>query len=288
MLMPIAAPQRTLTVTPLTGALGAEIRGVDLGNLDAATFAQIRALFLEHLVIYFPDQTITDEQHLAFSERFGPHQFLPQIRIDERLPQLQIVKREATAQELYVTGENWHADSTFMEAPPLGVVMRAVAVPEVGGDTLFANMYQAYETLSPKLQELLGTLKAVHTGSHIFGSKAPRIDRYDVPRDVDMEAADKETVHPVVRTHPETGRKCLFVQRTYIRRFDGMTEAESKPLLDFLIEHATHPRFQCRVRWHDGQVLIWDNRCTLHRALMDYYGHSRHLVRTTVAGDEPR
>ena len=286
--MSIEAPHRPLTVTRLTGALGAEIRGVDLANLDDATFAEIKALFLEHLVIYFPDQRLTPEEHLAFSARFGPHQPLPQIRVDETFADLQIVKREASAQELYVTGENWHADSTFMETPPLGVVMRAVDVPDVGGDTLFANMYQAYETLSPKLQQILENLHAVHTGSHIFGSKAPRLDRYDVPKDVDLDAADKETIHPVVRTHPETGRKCLFIQKTYIRRFDGMTEAESKPLLDYLIEHATHPRFQCRVRWHDGHVLIWDNRCTLHRALNDYYGKSRFLVRTTIAGDRPR
>jgi alpha-ketoglutarate-dependent taurine dioxygenase len=286
--MSIATTRRSLTVTPLTGALGAEIRGADLGALDDETFAEILALFHEHLVVYFPDQDLTTEQHLAFSRRFGPFQFLPQIRIDDTYPDLQIVKREASAQELYVTGENWHADSTFMETPPLGVVMRAIAVPDVGGDTLFANMYQAFETLSPKMQEICENLNAVHTGSHIFGSKAPRVDRYDVPKDVDMEAADRETVHPVVRTHPATGRKCLFVQKTYIRHFEGMSEAESKPLLDFLIDHATHPHFQCRVRWHNGQVLIWDNRCTMHRALNDYYGKSRFLVRTTIAGDRPR
>ena len=267
-LLKTAPTYQRLTVAPLTGALGAEIGGVDLAKpIDAATHAEILAAFHEHQVIYFPDQKLSHEQHLAFCRLFGDTIIrLPQVHCLDECPDLQIVRREATETDTYVVGENWHADSTFLDRPPLGIVMRAIEVPDHGGDTAFASMYRAYEALSPRMQALLGGLKAVHSGTWVFGSASKK--RYSNP-DVDLAVGDREIVHPVVRTHPATGRKSLFINKVYVRRFEGMTEDESRPILQFLYDHIARPEFGCRVRWRNDQILIWDNRCTMHRAIAD-------------------
>jgi alpha-ketoglutarate-dependent taurine dioxygenase len=284
--VPAASP---ITIHPLAGALGAEIRGVDLTRpLDDATRQAILDAFRDHVVIYFPDQALTPEQHLALSLVFGPHQPIPHIYSVEGFPELQIVRREAEERDTYVTGGNWHTDSTYLDAPPAAVVMRAVEVPEFGGDTLFASMYAAYEGLSDGMKSLLGGLRAVHSATRIFGSESKKREKgYAIPQ-MDPALGDREVVHPVVCTHARSGRKHLFVNRVYTRRFEGMTEHESAPLLQFLYEQCARPEFTCRVRWKKNQVLVWDNLASMHRAIGDYAGKYRYLQRTTAGGPAPR
>jgi alpha-ketoglutarate-dependent taurine dioxygenase len=278
-----------IKVAPLTGAIGAEIRGVDLSRpLDGETREEILAAFHDYLVIYFPDQPLDNPQHQNFAHLFGTDLIkIPQLTSLEDAPYVQIVARDAAETETYVVGGNWHTDSTWMEKPPLCVVMRAVEVPDYGGDTAFSNMYLAYEMLSPKLKDILSQLNGVHSASFLFGSAyLQRKKRYNRTF-VDEELGDRETIHPVVCTHPGSGRKYLFVNRIFVKRFEGMTELESKPLLEFLFEHADRPEFSCRVRWRKNQVLIWDNRCTHHKAIADYPGMARYMLRVTVEGGRP-
>ena len=287
-----ATPYQRIEVRPLTGVIGAEIHGVDLSQpLDDATFAEIRQAFDEYLVVYFPGQDISHEQHAAFSRRFGSHMRLPQLHSVEGIEDVQMIRREAEATGR-VVGENWHTDSTWMECPPAAVIMRAVDVPAFGGDTGFMSMVAAYEALSPKMQEVLGKLNAVHSATRVFGSAyhgggGKKFDASSARQDIDPSLGDRENVHPVVCTHPRTGRKFLYINRVYVQRIDGMTEAESKPLLDFVYEHTSRFEFTCRVRWRNNQLLIWDNRASMHKAISDYPGKFRYLVRTTVAGDRP-
>lgn len=280
---------RRIAVAPLTGVIGAEITGVDLsGPLDAETQREILRAFHDHLVVYFPDQkALTPEQHVAFAGIFGPIMRILHIRHIEGHPDVQIISREANESGTYVIGENWHTDSTYLEKPPLAVVMRGVELPPVGGDTAFANLYLAYETLSPKMREVLAGLKAVHSATRIFGSESKKREkRYDLP-DMDIALGDREMIHPVIHVHPRTGRRVVFVNRTFTRRFEGMTEDESRPLLEFLYNHCSRFEYTCRVRWRPNQLLVWDNRATWHKAIFDYPGHRRYMERVTVGGERP-
>lgn len=289
MFEPVQSQQtfRRIAVEPLTGALGAEIREVDLSRpLDEETKREIFAAFRDYLVIYFPDQPISYEAHLAFARHFGPVIALPQIFPVPECPELQMIKREADAKGR-VVGETWHTDSTFLERPPYCVVMRAVEVPPSGGDTAFSNLYLAYDALSPKMQELLSGLRAVHSAAHLFGSKQdPNLNRSFKFPEIKTDG-DREITHPVICTHPVSGRKFIYVNNVFVRRFDGMTEEESAPLLQFLFAHCAKVDFTCRVRWHKDQLLMWDNRATYHRAIADYDGCARHMVRATVEGPRP-
>lgn len=280
-----------IEVHPLTGVLGAAITGVDLRQpLDDELWSQIHQAFLQHQVIYFPDQALTPEQHIAFSRRFGPVEPVPLLKPVDGYPELQMIRREAT-ETGRVIGENWHTDSTFLERPPAAVVMRAVEVPPFGGDTGFLSMYTAYETLSPAMRDMIDSLGVVHSATRIFGSLYQAQNRRFAStsaRAMSVEDGDREVVHPLVVTHPGTGRKLLYVNQVYAQRIDGMTEAESVPLLKFLYEHASRFDFTCRVRWKNNQVLIWDNLCTMHRAVPDYAGQLRYLTRTTIGGERPR
>ena len=278
-------PYQNLTVKPLAGALGAEIGGVDLSNpLDEATRNEILQAFYEYLVIYFYDQDITPEQHIEFAKLFGELQRIKHMMSEEGYPDLQPVRR-LPDEKTKVVGVSWHNDSTYMETPPATVAMRAINVPEAGGDTLFANLYLAYETLSPKLRDMLCGLKAVHSATRLFGKGADQ-SRFNMNK-MDPEEGDREVLHPVIRTHPVTGRKCLFVNSTYTRRFEGMTEEESQPLLTYLYQHASRPEFTCRVRWRNNMMLLWDNRCVYHHAVPDYQGQYRYLQRVTTGGEIP-
>jgi alpha-ketoglutarate-dependent taurine dioxygenase len=278
---------RTIDVQPLTGALGAEIRGLDLAeSLDRETQREILEAFREHLVVYFPDQPISNERHVEFARLFGDVITLPQIFSLPECPQLQIVKRDAEARGA-VVGGGWHTDSTFLERPPAAVMMRAMEVPAYGGDTAFSNMYLAYEALSPRLKELLDGLRAVHSGARVFGSRQAKIQKSFKLPEGKMEEGDREIVHPVVCTHPTSGRKHLFVNATFTQRFEGMTEEESAPLLQYLYQHCGRMAFTCRVRWRKNQLLIWDNRATHHHAIADYDGSFRYLLRATVEGPRP-
>ena len=276
---------RHIQVSPLCGALGAEISGVDLaaGPSDAV-LADIRKALNDYLVIFFRDQDLTPDQQKDFGRRFGTLNIHP---IYEPLPGhpeiLQVVKE---ADALNNIGDTWHSDATFLPEPPMGSILYAREVPPFGGDTLFANLYLAYEMLTDGMRRMLSTMNAVHSDAFLTKVNTER----NATRSTKLREgaiAAKETVHPVVRTHPETGRKGLFINEPFTERFDGMSIAESRPILDFLLAHIKRPEFTCRFRWQVGSVAFWDNRCTHHYALNDYHGYRREMHRVTVNGDRP-
>ena len=272
-----------IAVNPIAGACGAEIDGVDLSQpMDDGTFQTVERALLDHQVIFFRNQTLTPEQQKAFGRRFGELRVSDQYQPINGHPEiLEIVKEpDATG----IVGNLWHCDESFMERPALGSILYMIECPDYGGDTMFANQYAAYEALSPSMQEMLSSLRAVYSDGTLGQRNKGRSMK--VHRDADKRPS-YETVHPVVRTHPQTGRKCLFVHRPYTIRFDGMTEAESAPLLEYLYAHASRPEFTCRFRWDVGSVAFWDNRCAQHYALNDYTGIRRYGHRITIIGDVP-
>lgn len=277
----------TIQATPIAGALGAEITGVSLADdLSDETIAAIRAALLEHLVVFFRDQELTPEKQIAFARRFGAleeHDFVKGLPDH---PEIIRVLREADETSMNFGGA-WHSDVTHQERPAMGSVLYALDVPAHGGDTLFANQYLAYETLSPGLRRMLDGLTAIHTARGPFGPDGRSTTNWRNMQVETNEKALEEMEHPVVRTHPETGRKCLFVNRTFTVRFKDMTERESQPLLEFLFEHASQESFTCRFHWTPGAIAFWDNRAVLHYALNDYSGHRREMHRVAISGDRP-
>lgn len=276
-----------MTLLPLAGAIGAEIAGVDLSRpLDNVRWAAVHQAFLDHQVIFFRDQTLTPDQLKAFARRFGELDIHPQYKpIDGHPEVLEFLKDVDATKNV---GGIWHSDVTFYERPALGSMLYALEIPVFGGDTMFANQYLAYETLSDGLKRLLGGLKAVHSDG--FQSSPEAQAAYNEKSSTKLynpTTEPTENVHPVVRTHPETGRKALYVNPVFTVRFDGMTAEESKPLLDHLCRHAVRPEFTCRFRWSQGAVAMWDNRCTQHFAINDYNGHRRRMHRVTVRGERP-
>ena len=258
-----------LDVRPLSGATGAEIFGVDLAReLDADTVAAIRKAWLDHLVIFFRDQDLPPARLLALAQRFGQPIEYPFVKGIDGFPEITpVIKQE---HERVNFGGLWHSDTTYLEKPPMGTMLVAREVPPYGGDTLFANMYLAYETLSPGLRQLLDGLVAVNSSAKADTTKT----REDRMRDGANPAARKEYVseHPVVRTHPETGRKALYINGGHTVRFKGMTEEESAPLLNYLFAHQARPELTCRFRWEVGSLAFWDNRCAQHNPINDYHG----------------
>lgn len=272
-----------IDVHPISGALGAEIRGVDLSkDISDEVVVQIREAWLEHLVIFFRDQDITPAQQVAIAQRFGEPVEYPFVQGLPGFPVITpIVKLE---HEKVNFGGLWHTDTTYQERPPMATMLYAREVPEYGGDTLFANCYLAYETLSDGLKATLEPLVGVNSSAK---------DREVDTRAIRVAEAPKENAkvpriaeHPVVRVHPETGRKSLFVSLAHTTHFKGWSEAESRPLLSYLFEHQTHPEFTCRFRWHPGSIALWDNRCALHNPINDYQGRKRVLHRITFAGQK--
>ncbi|MFM9885010.1 MAG: TauD/TfdA dioxygenase family protein [Burkholderiales bacterium] len=275
----------TLTVQRIAGALGAEISGVDLREpIDDALMASIRAIWLEHLVIFFRDQALTTGQFLAFAKRIGQVIEYPFVKGLPDFPEvIPVVKLE---HERVNFGGLWHSDTTYLDMPPMASMLIALEVPPFGGDTLFANMYAAFEALSPGMQAMLQTLKGVSSSAKADASRT-REDR--IKTDARAEARkDYVAEHPVVRTHPESGRKALYVNVGHTIRFQGMTEEESAPLLQFLFQHQVRPEFTCRFSWRPGSIALWDNRCTQHNPVNDYHGYRRIMHRVTMAGDRPR
>ena len=278
------APLERIQVTPVSPAVGAEIAGVDISQtLDDQTVAEIRAALLEHLVVFFRGQILTPESLLAFARRFGTLSRYPFVKgMDDYPDVVEVVKRE---DEIHNFGGIWHSDTTYLDCPPLGSVLYAVEIPPVGGDTLFANMYLAYETLSDGMKEFLDGLKAVNSAQKADAAVGRLKRASERPGGEDPSAV--EAVHPIVRTHPETGRKALFVNRGHTVKIDGFTEEESRPILEYLYAHQTRPEFTCRFRWTPGAVAFWDNRPAQHNAINDYQGHRRVMHRVTLAGDRP-
>jgi alpha-ketoglutarate-dependent taurine dioxygenase len=281
-----ASEYEILQIRPLTGALGAEIGGIDLSQpLTATARDEITRALNDHLVIYFYDQVgFSRERHLEFARMFGPLQKIPHIFSVDGYPDVQMVRREPGESRRYV-GEGFHIDSTFLQTPPTTVTMHCLEAPEVGGDTAFANLQLAYETLSPAMQKFVGTLRAVHSAARLFGSKA-RDPGNVMMKDMAVEEGDIQVVHPVVRTHPGSGRKGLFVHAAYTQRLEGFEEDESRAILQFLYNHASRIEYTCRVRWHKNMVLVWDNRCTYHSAIGDYDA-LRYIERVTTGGEIP-
>jgi taurine dioxygenase len=271
-----------MNVLPIAGALGAEIAGVDLAQPPGAgAIAEIRRALLEHLVIFFRGQKLTPQQQLGFARAFGEPVGYPQLKGLPECPFITpVVKLE---HERVNFGGVWHSDTTYLERPPMGSMLYALEVPPQGGDTLFANQYLAYETLSAGLKRTLGGLVGVNTSTKAAASKT---------REERMRASGEELKvligeHPVVRTHPETGRKALYVNVGHTTGFSGWSEEESRPLLEFLFAHQVRPEFTCRFRWQPGSLAFWDNRCTQHNPVNDYHGYRRVMHRVTLAGDVP-
>ncbi len=276
---------RTIEVRPIAGSLGAEIAGVDLArDLDGETVAEIRRAWLEHLVVFFREQHLDPRELMAFARRFGQPVEYPFVKGLAGYPEVIEVKK--LEHERTNFGGIWHSDTTYLERPPMASLLLAREIPPYGGDTEFANQYAALEALSPKLQAVLGGLRAVNSSAKADVTRT-REDR--LRTDGRSDARDHyEAEHPVVRTHPETGRKALFVNVAHTVRFAGMTEAESAPLLDFLFRHQVRSEFTCRFRWTVGALALWDNRCAQHNPVNDYHGFRRVMHRVTLAGDTPR
>jgi len=274
----------SLEIRPISGAIGAEIGGIDLAEeLDADTIVAIRRAWLDHLVIFFRGQQLTPRQFLGFARRFGQVIEYPFIKGIDGFPEITpVIKLE---DERVNFGGLWHSDTAYLDRPPMGTMLIAREVPPVGGDTLFANMYLAYETLSCGMRRLLDGLVAVNSSAKADVTKT----REDRIRDGARADAKSEYMaeHPVVRTHPETGRRALYVNGGHTIRFKDMTEEESAPLLQYLFAHQQRPEFTCRFRWEIGSLAFWDNRCAQHNPINDYHGYRRVMHRVTLAGDKP-
>ncbi len=265
------------------GALGAEIQGVDLSRpLPNETFREIKQAWLDHLVVFFRKQELTAGQFMLFAEQFGVPVEYPMIEGIEGFPKIIEVKK--LEHERVPFGGIWHTDTAYLERPPMASMLLAREVPPVGGDTLFANMYLAFESLSPALQALLSSLKAVNSSTKADASRT----REDALKAAGKEIRNYEAVHPVVRTHPETGRKALYVNSGHTVRIAGWTDEESAGLLKYLYEVQTRPEFTCRFAWQPGSIALWDNRCAQHNPVNDYHGYRRVMHRITLAGDAPR
>lgn len=275
-----------LTIRPLTTALGAEVVGVDLAREDdPEVYAEIRQALLDHLVIFFRDQTLTPERHKEITRRFGEIVIHRSYKGLDGHPEIMPVVKEKTDKDNI--GSTWHSDMSFLEEPPLGSILYAREIPPYGGDTLFANQYLAYETLSPGMRAMLDGMRAVHSDGFLIARARERNATRSTQLREDKQGTITSAVHPVVRTHDETGRKALYVNYPFTEHFEGMTREESLPLLEFLYDHAVRPEFTCRFRWQIGSVAFWDNRSCQHNALNDYHGYRREMHRTTIAGPRP-
>jgi taurine dioxygenase len=264
---------------PVAGALGAEVSGVDLARpLDDVAQKEIHDAWMRHQVLFFRDQQLSLDEHKEFGRRFGELHVHPVLQPLAAQGHPEIVVLESDAKRPYVA-EAWHSDVTFERRPPLGSILRAVVVPDAGGDTMWSSMYAAYEALSDSMQRLLGELRAHHDGG--------RFQRIATDEQKRRLAEDGATTHPVVRTHPVTGRKGIFVNSAFTRRIEGVKPRESQALLAFLFDHVGSPEFTCRLRWRPGTIAMWDNRCTQHRVVSDNLKAHRRMERVTLCGDEP-
>jgi taurine dioxygenase len=272
--------ETALRIEPQNPVIGARVAGVDLSEpLSAATVKEIHTAWLQHQVLFFRDQEISLEQHEAFGRLWGELHVHPAAPAPEGHPEILVVHADERSKT--VAGYGWHSDVSCDAEPPLASILRLTQVPpDGGGDTCFSSMYAAYEGLSDRWQRFLSDMTAIHSSEHVYRG------RYGITehlRDGDYPRAE----HPVVRTHPETGRKALYVNSGFTTRIRGMKPAESKATLEFLFEHVKNPQFQCRFRWEPNSVAFWDNRCVQHLAIWDYFPHVRHGYRVTVKGDRP-
>ena len=281
-----------MQVKKIAGALGAEISGLDLSKGVSVTLAaDIRQVFLEHQVIFLRHQDLNPAQFLAFAQAMGQPIEYPFVKGIEGFPHIIEVKK--LAHEKANFGGIWHSDTTYLDVPPMGSMLLAKVVPPYGGDTLFANQYLAYDTLSDTMKGVLAGLRGISSSAKADVSKT-REDRIktDGKGDGKGEGAAAapqqfQALHPIVRTHPETGRKALYVNVAHTAGIDGMTDTESAPILNFLFAHQVKPEFTCRFVWASHSLAFWDNRCAQHNPVNDYHGHLRLMHRITLQGDTP-
>ncbi|MBX6323757.1 MAG: TauD/TfdA family dioxygenase [Rhodospirillaceae bacterium] len=276
---PEGPPYETLIVEKLTPVIGAEIRGIDLSRpLSARQVDELKRALAENLVIFFRDQDLTPRRHLALGRLFGELHVHPAAPHEPGMPELMTIRTDAAS--VRANGEGWHSDVSCEPEPPMGTILYLRQCPPAGGDTLFASMYAAYDALSDRMKAYLAGLTAVHDGEHVYRGLFDDAGRPEPARYPRAE-------HPVVRTHPVTGRKALFVNRGFTTRILGVPIDEGDAVLRYLFEHMENPLFQCRFRWRPKSVAFWDNRCTQHRALWDYWPHARSGTRVTIKGDRP-
>ena len=272
-----------LTISPLTPTIGAEVRGLDLGQpLDATTIGHLRAALLDWKVLFFRDQDITTEQHLTFARNFGDLEVHPFAPNKPGYPEVLAITHDKDSRGRENT---WHSDVTWREKPSLGSILRAVEVPAVGGDTLFADMYAAHEGLSDEVKARIDGRVAVHDFAHFR-----RGMRKAGKSEAEIEAFNQAypmVEHPIVRTHPETGRKAIYVNAAFTQHIAGMEKDESDSLLKHLYAQAAIPEYQCRFRWETNSIAFWDNRASQHYAASDYWPAVRRMERVTVIGDRP-
>ena len=275
-----------IEVRPIAGSIGAEIHNVDVSqDLDDPTIGDIRQALLDHCVIFFRDQTLDAERHKVFTRRFGDIFIHPNYKGTQADPE--IVEITRLPGDTRIVGEEWHADTTMAAEPPMGAILYAKEVPPYGGDTVFANQYLAYESLSDGMKTLLAPLRALHSDRKVAGPQANMNAKRSTKVREDADWRETVSSHPVVVTHPETKRKLLYVNHAYTTGFEGLTEEESKPLLGFLLDHGHRPEFTCRFRWETGSIAFWDNRVCKHLAIHDAGPYRRMMRRTQICGTRP-
>ena len=281
---------RYLTTQKIAGSCGAVVEGVDLSeDLPDDVLAEVRAALLDNCVIFFRDQKLTPEQQLSFARRWGEIHLHPFMQGMPDHPEiLEIIKVPEDKKNF---GGSWHTDQMFSPSPAMGTMLYALEVPPAGGDTLFTNQYVAYESLSDEMKKIAGQLRTVCVGDNFKAANGlSRKERYDRQMS-EMKVKDPgdvitTSIHPLVRTHPETGRKSIYIGG-HVQNFDGMTDEESQPLMDFFMKQSIRPEHTCRVRWETGTLTFWDNRCTQHFAINDYPSETRLMHRITIRGDQP-
>lgn len=278
-----------LQVTRLSAALGVEVRGADLSQAAAEpAYAALHRLFLEHHLLCIRDQKLLPETQLAFAKVFGPPEVHPIVEGTDAHPEVVRVWKPAGQSASF--GVGWHTDNSFFECPSLGSVLYGEIIPPVGGDTLYANMAAAWDALSPRMQTHLEDLHAVHSATRAYDPGNTGEAKYKGEAPISYRWSDSirdEVVHPVMRTHPETGRRSLYVNPMFTMRIEELHEDESEALLQYLYAHCAKPEFQARLQWQPGTVAVWDNRSVWHYAMDDYRDHERLMFRVTVAGDRP-
>ena len=277
-----------MIIEPLAGALGAEIRDVSLARLEGDAWQAIQRAFLEYAVLVFRDQPLEPADLMRVGARFGAPCFYPFVTGIDGYPYLfEVVKEDNETRNF---GGNWHSDTAYLAQPPLATLLHAIETPAHGGDTQFASTCAAYDALSAGMRRLVDRLVGVNSAALKYGGGRTAMHKTIGSMKVhDTESAEQyEAEHPVVRTHPDTGRKALYVSRSHTLRFKDMSEEESRPLIEFLQAHQTRPEFTCRVRWAPGTLTVWDNRCTQHNAINDYHGQRRRMRRLTVGAQTPR
>ena len=276
-----------MEIIPIAKSLGAEVIGAQLVNMDVKTFSSIEKAFSRYLVLCFRDQQLGPCDLVNLARKFGGVGETPYLSGLEDYPDVVPIVKEANEKSQHTFGSGWHTDFTFQKKPPARTLLYALDVPPKGGDTLFANLQDAYESLSTGMQESLSRLRALHSSIRSYGPNASLKNHLENMTITNEKEEPGFESHPVIRKHPVTGKPSLWINPTYTIRFDGMTDQESQPLLDYLNDLITEARFTCRVNWKRNSLVMWDNRCTQHSASSDYAGHRREMWRITTAGDTP-